>query len=92
MQIADQAFEPVFQHVSIDLRRRDIGMAEQRLHDPEIGAVVQQVAGEGVTQHVRADLFRRDAAGCSERLEFAGEELARHKPAVAERRKQPFRF
>jgi len=40
--------------VGVDLRGSDVGMAEKRLHDAEIGAVVQEVAGEGVAEHVRA--------------------------------------
>jgi hypothetical protein len=53
VQIAHQAFEPLFDHMGVDLRGRNIGMSEQRLHDPQIRAVVQQMAGEGVAQHVR---------------------------------------
>ena len=33
------------QHVRVNLGRADIGMAEQRLQGPEIGAVRQQVGG-----------------------------------------------
>ncbi len=36
-------------------------MAEQLLHDAQIGAVLQEMAGEGVAQHVRRDLRRGDA-------------------------------
>ena len=42
-------------HVSIDLRGRDVGVAEQHLHHAQVGAVVEQVGGEGVAQHVRRD-------------------------------------
>src|SRR5215813_10614093 len=56
VQVAHQALEPLRQHMGIDLRRRDIGMAEQRLHDPQVGAVVKKMAGESVTEHVRAHL------------------------------------
>src|SRR5215467_6919949 len=40
MQVANQAFEPFVQYMGIDLRGRDIGMAEQSLHDAQIGTVV----------------------------------------------------
>ena len=45
MQIAHEAFEPLFQHVGIDLRGRDVGVAEQRLHHAQIGAIVQTLLG-----------------------------------------------
>ena len=54
MQVAHQAFQALFQHMGIDLGRRNVGVAEQGLHDTQIGAIVQKVAGEGVAQHVRA--------------------------------------
>ena len=40
----------------VDLRCRNIGMAEQGLHHAEIGAILQEVAGKGMAQHVRAHL------------------------------------
>ena len=43
MQVADQAFQALLQNVGIDLGRGDVGVAEQRLHHPQIGAVVKQV-------------------------------------------------
>ena len=54
MQIADKAFQPLFEHMGIDLRGRNIGVAEQRLHNAQIRTVMQQMAGESVAQHVRA--------------------------------------
>ena len=53
------AFQALVEHMGVDLRRGDVGVAEQFLHDAQIGAVLQQMAGEGVAQHVRADAFRR---------------------------------
>jgi len=53
MQVAHQALEPFLDHMGVDLRGRDVGMAEQRLNDAQIGAVVQKMAGEGVAQHMR---------------------------------------
>ena len=41
MQVAHQALEPLLDHMGVDLRGRDVGMAQQRLHDAQIGAVVQ---------------------------------------------------
>ena len=48
-----QAFQALPGDVRIDLRRRDIGMPEHQLYDPQIGAVVEQMGGESVTQHMR---------------------------------------
>jgi hypothetical protein len=56
VQIAHQAFQALFEHVGINLRRRNIGVAEQCLYYAKIGTVVQQMAGKSVAQHVRADL------------------------------------
>jgi hypothetical protein len=36
--------------VGIDFRRADVGVAEQFLDDPQIGAVLQQMRGETVAQ------------------------------------------
>ena len=55
--------------MGVDLRRRDIGMAEQLLHDAQIGAVLQQMAGEGMAQHVRADIGGAQAGRGGERLQ-----------------------
>ena len=54
VQIAHQAFQALLQHVSINLRGRNIGVAEQRLHHAQVGAVVEKMAGKSVAQHVRA--------------------------------------
>ena len=47
--------------VRIDLRRRDIGMAQQGLHRAQIGPAFQQMGSEGVAKDVRADARRIDA-------------------------------
>ena len=48
MQIAHKAFEALLQDVRIDLRGRNISMAEQCLHHTQIGAIMQEMAGESV--------------------------------------------
>jgi len=63
MQIAHEAFQPLLQHMGIDLRGRDIGVAQKRLHHAQIGAIVQEVTGESMAQHVRAQLRRAQACG-----------------------------
>src|SRR5258705_5292611 len=46
---------PLLKHVRVDLRRREIGVAEHHLDGPEIGAAVEQVGRKGMAQHVRAE-------------------------------------
>src|SRR5216683_6086058 len=92
MQVAHQALEPLRQHMGVDLRRGDIGMAEQRLHHPQVGAVVEKMAGESVAEHVRAYSVVAQAGGGGERLQLAGEVLAGEVAGFAERGEQPFRF
>ena len=48
VQVAHQALEPFLQHMGVDLRGRDVGVAEQGLHHAQIGAVLQQMAGESI--------------------------------------------
>src|SRR5688572_21289388 len=39
----------------VALGGRDRGMAEQLLHDADVGTVIEQVGGTRVAQHVRAE-------------------------------------
>ena len=91
MQVAHQALQPLLDHMGVDLRGRDVGVAEQRLHDAQVGAVVQEMAGEGVTQHMRRDQPRRQAGGRRQFLQVARKMLPGQMSALAERGKQPFR-
>jgi transposase len=45
-------FQPFLGDMSIYLRRRNIRMPQQHLHDAQVGAVVQQVAGKGMPQEI----------------------------------------
>jgi hypothetical protein len=45
-------------HVRVDLRGREVGVAEEFLDDTQVRAVVEQVRGEGMTQCVGSDLVR----------------------------------
>jgi len=47
-----QCLEPLVGHVGIDLGCGEIRVAQQHLHHSQIGAVIEQVGGEGVTQGV----------------------------------------
>src|SRR5262249_12672243 len=75
--------------MSIDLRRRYVGMAKQFLHDAQIRAVMQEVACEGMAQHRRTDAGRGNPGGSGAGLEIAGESLARVVAARAAGRKEP---
>src|SRR5262245_45120821 len=92
MQVAHQALESFLQHMRVDLRGRDVGMTEQRLHHAQVGAVLQQMAGKSMAQHMRADLCGLEPGAGSERLQLTGKMLPGEMTALAERREQPFRF
>ena len=48
-----QRLQPRLRDIRINLRRGKIGMPEQHLHHPQVGAVVQQVRGERMPQRMR---------------------------------------
>ena len=48
----EDASQPLSTHVSVYLRRCEVGVAEQLLYGPEIGAPIEQVRGERVPQRV----------------------------------------
>ena len=54
MKIAHQRFEAFFQHMRINLGRRDVGVPKECLHHPQVGTVMEKVAGEGVAQDMGA--------------------------------------
>ena len=61
MMLRVQPLQPLARHVRVDRRRRDVGVAEQQLHDAQVGAMIQQMRRERVPQHVRRQRRRRDA-------------------------------
>src|SRR5262245_54778549 len=93
--LLDQASQAFLDDVGIDLRRRDVGMAEELLHCAQIGAALQEMAGKGVAEYVRRDARGFDPCGESERLQFlpealAGEMLASARGEEPDRRAFPF--
>ncbi len=52
MVLGVELFEPFPGDVGIDLGGGEVAVAEQHLHDPQVGAVIEQMGGEGVTQGV----------------------------------------
>ena len=89
MEVPHHGLHALVEHVGVDLRGGDVGVAEQLLHDAQVGAVLQQVAREGVAQHVRADALLGDAGRHCHGLEVAREGLARHEALLAVGREQP---
>ena len=57
-----QLLQPLARDVRVDLRRRDVGVTEQELHHAQIGAVIDEMRGEGVAQHVRREALARNGA------------------------------
>ena len=78
-----ERFEAFARDVGVDLRRRDVGMAEQQLDDAEVGAVVEQVGGEGVAQDVRRQLVGGDGGLQRVALDQLPEGLAGHRGTAA---------
>ena len=59
MVLRVQFLQPLARDVRVDRRRRDVGVAEQELHDTQIGAMVEEMRREGMAQHVRGEACRR---------------------------------
>ena len=51
--LLDKPSQPLLDDMGVDLGGRDVGVAEKLLHDPEVGAVLEEVAGEGMPEHMR---------------------------------------
>src|SRR6266545_3703454 len=91
MMLLDQAPQPLLDDMSVDLRRRDVGVAEKLLHGAEIGASLQKMAGKSVAEHVRRDARWLDARGDGERLELLAEALAGQMLLTSRRWEEPRR-
>jgi hypothetical protein len=76
MEIANHRLHPRIEEMGVDLRRRDIGMAQKLLDDAKIRAILQQMGREGMAQHMRRDRGRPKPRPPGERLEIARKDLA----------------
>jgi len=47
-----QRFQALAGNVGVNLGSGNVGVAEQHLHDAQVGTVVEQVGGKGVAQHM----------------------------------------
>ena len=72
----DQLPQLFIEHMRIDLCRGNVGMAQEFLHDAEIGAVGEKMACESVPDDMRGEVRRPDSGAGAEALEVAGEDLA----------------
>ena len=76
VMLLDKAPQPLLDDMGVDLRGRDIGMAQELLHGAQIRAPLQQMTGKGMTQNMRRDARRLDAGGDRKRLQLLAEALA----------------
>jgi hypothetical protein len=52
MVLLDKPSQALLDDMRIDLGGRNVGVAEKLLNGAEIGAALQEMAGEGVAQHM----------------------------------------
>src|SRR6478736_3416393 len=74
--------ESRFENVRVDLRRREIGVAEHRLNRAEIGATLEQMRRERMPQYVRTEAAA-DAGAATASLENLPEAETRQPGAAA---------
>ena len=55
------SFKPLLVDVRVHLRRRNIGVPEHFLNDPQIGAIAKQVGREAMPEKVRVNVFESGA-------------------------------
>jgi hypothetical protein len=53
-----QLAQPVAENMRVDLRRGDVGVPQHLLDAPEVGTVLQEMAGKGMAKHMRRQAFR----------------------------------
>ena len=61
MMLQMELFESFSCNVCIDLGGRYVSMAQQHLHDPQVGSMIEQMCRKGMAQYVRAQALRVDA-------------------------------
>ena len=57
MKLPMHSFKPLLIDMRIDLRRRNIGVAEHLLNNPQIGAIPQQMRRETMAEKVRVNVL-----------------------------------
>src|SRR4029078_8894471 len=80
MELAVHLAQTLARDLGVDLRGRDVGMAEHGLHRAQVGAAFEEMRGEGMPQAMRADLGKTENEGPP--AEQLPKSLARHWPAA----------
>ena len=62
MESPVDSFEPLLIDVGVDLRCRNVGVAQHLLDNPQIRAVAEQMRREAVPQKVRIDVLFQSRA------------------------------
>jgi hypothetical protein len=62
MKLPMHSFKPLLIDMRIDLRRRNIGVAEHLLNNPQIGAVSEQMRRETMAEKVRVNVLLQPGA------------------------------
>jgi hypothetical protein len=57
MKLPVDGFQALLIDVSVNLRGRNVGVAEHFLNDPEIGPIAEQMGGEAVPEQMRINIF-----------------------------------
>ncbi len=57
MEVFVNGFEALLIHVGVDLGRGDIGVSQEFLDDPEVGAVFEEMGREGMPEEVGIDVL-----------------------------------
>jgi hypothetical protein len=68
MVLSDDGAQVRTVDVRVDLRRGDISVPEQFLHDAQVGAAGEHVGGEAVAEHVR--MHRAESGSASEAADY----------------------
>jgi CRISPR/Cas system-associated endonuclease Cas1 len=62
MKLPMHSFKPLLIDMRINLRRRNIGVAEHFLNNPQIGAVSEQMRRETMAEKVRVNVLLKPGA------------------------------
>lgn len=63
VEFFDHGLEAAFFDVGVNLRGRDVGVAEEFLNDAQVGAAAEQVGGEAVAHKMGVDIRFDTGAG-----------------------------
>src|SRR6266436_1114572 len=64
MKLPMNSFEPLLIDMRVDLRGRNIGVAEHLLNNPQIGAVPEQMRRETMPEKMRVNVLLQSSPSC----------------------------